>query len=106
MISPTDQPATPPANIGLFLLRPEPGHVIEIHTRCGAADFHFGFCRAVIWAGPYLQFVEGFRRCSGVSLGLPWCEPCDFGMRPREGFGFRVAAKAAWMSRRKPEVEA
>ena len=88
-------------NPEIFLLRPEPGKIIQIYARYGCVDFIHGFCRAVLQAGHHFQFLEGIRRCSDPAMTMHWSEPCDFGIQPRERFYFDIIPEAAWMSERK-----
>lgn len=96
--SPDQTNADGPTRMNLFLLRPKSGHVLEIYTRRRNVDFHFGFCRAAIFFGAAVQFLEGFRRRSDPTTGREWSEPSNFGLQLREGFSFEVRPQVDWMS--------
>lgn len=86
-----------PTRMNLFLLRPKSGHVLEIYTRRRNVDFHYGFCRAVLFAGAMVQFIGGFRRRSDATTGREWSEPGEFGLQPREEHTFELRLQAPWM---------
>lgn len=71
-----------------YLLRPEPGLVVEIFIRRGQMEFHFGFCREVLHMGEYLAFIRSFRRASNVGLTGFWPELHDFGVQRNCQFTF------------------
>jgi hypothetical protein len=87
-----------PTRMNLFLLRTKSGHVLEIYTRRRNVDFHYGYCRAVLFAGATVQFLEGFRCRIDSTTGREWSEPGDFGLQLREGFTFQIRLQAPWMS--------
>ena len=89
-------------NPELFLLQAEPGKIIQIYARYRHVDFIHGYCRAVLHAGRYFQFLEGLRRCSDPAMRMHWSEPCDFGIQPRERFYFQILPEAEWMLQKKP----
>lgn len=88
-----------------FLIQPVPGMIIQIYIRYCRFDFLHGFCRGLLHAGRYVQFLEGFRRHENQEMTIRWAEACDFGIRPLEQFSFDVAPEAEWMTRPKPSSE-
>jgi len=87
---------------GLYLVKPAPGMIIQIYVRYCHFDFLHGFCRGLLHAGLYVQFIEGFRRHENPEMTIRWAEACDFGIRPLEQFSFELAPEAEWMTRPKP----
>lgn len=97
--SPDQTNTNGPTRMNLFLLRPKSGHVLEIYTRRRNVDFHYGFCRAVLFADSAVQFLEGFRHRIDSTTGREWSEPSsDSGLHLREGFTFELRPQADWMS--------
>jgi hypothetical protein len=96
--SPNRNSTSGPSRMNLFCMRTKPGRVLEIYTRLRGVDFHYGFCRAVVFADSAVQFLEGFRRRSDAKTGREWSEPSDFGLQLQEGFTFEIRLQADWMS--------
>jgi hypothetical protein len=87
----------------LFLIQPEPGKIIQIYLRCRQYDFLHGFCRGILHAGRYIQFLEGFLRRANPDMTVLWSEPHDFGIQRRDQFSFETTDEAPWMSHSNPQ---
>ena len=87
---------------GLFLLRPQPGKVIEISIRHHRLNLRVGFCKALLHLGPYIQILDAFRCGMNPSMTLRWAEPHDFGIQPFGRLAFSFAPEADWMSFSRP----
>ena len=90
-------------NDELFLLQPEPGKIVQIYVRHRHFDFLQGFCRGVLHAGPYIQFLEGFLRRANPNMTVLWSEAHDFGIQRRDHFTFETADEAPWMTSSNPK---
>jgi hypothetical protein len=87
----------------LFILRPDPGKIVQIFLRCRHFDFLHGFCRGLLQAGRYVQFLDGFLRRANPDMTVLWSEAHDFGIQRRDQFSFELADETLWMSHSKPK---
>ena len=86
----------------IFQLRPTRGHVFGVAVRTGKKrrqyDFQVGFCQAVLFAGGYAFFEQGFRREDDLTMSSSWAQPVDFGVIPQERVSLELIPSAPWMS--------
>ena len=90
----------------LFIVQPEPGKIVQIYVRHRHFDFLHGFCRGILHAGRYVQFLEGFLLRSNPEMTALWSEVHDFGIQRRDQFSFETTDEAPWMSLTKPSQNA
>ena len=86
----------------VYRLLPMQGHVFGVALRVGRKrrqfDYQIGFCQAVLFAGGYAFFEQGFRREDDLTMSRSWAQAMDFGQIPQEQISLELIPSAPWMS--------
>jgi len=84
-------------NFEAFVIEPEPGHVVEIHTLHLYHFFLTGYCRSVIQTPTHLHFLGGFKRISNVDLTHCRAEPHEWECVPVAKASIGFSLEQPWM---------
>jgi hypothetical protein len=86
----------------VFRLQPMPGHVFGVAVRAGRkgrqCHFQIGFCQAVLFAGGYAFFEQGFRREDDVAMSQSWAKPANLGLIPQNQISLELIPSTSWMA--------